>query len=320
MYKNIRIHILILLIATVLFSCKKGGDNIGATIITVDKGAALFDYQTSFKDTLYVTRDKLTAYFRVSANTQNLNVEMKRLYIFKRNLDNPSTPAVYTSVEGVNNNKDAHDNYYYKIPSASSYNSSSDISVYLRAYDKTAIEEEYFFVYTTDADYTDPSSTDGIVIGPIQFYVKYGKLVEYKGLKLYNHAYNDSIYFSNYDVVNLGFLYQIAADADVDISEKTANTQLFLGKFKARNNTTFVKAPANFPYSNATDTEVAKFYSEGTPFSETPDSIKIGEVYLMKIRDAQYQYAAMKILYIVPENGKVGLGYNSEYFLFNLKK
>jgi hypothetical protein len=318
MYKNIRIHILFALIAIAIFSCKKS--NEAATVIIIDKGAALLSSQTSIKDTLYVPRVQFGANFRISANTQDLNVPLKRFYAFKRNLDNSSTPGAYTSIQGIGYQKDAHDHYYYQISTFSPYCDTIDISVLLRAYDNEAKLDEYFFVFTNDTDFTDPLSNVGVILGPVQFYVKYGKLTEYTGLKIYNHAYNDSFYFSNYDVENLYYKYQIDSAAEIDISEQTAQTELFLGKFKSRNNTTFVKAPANFPYANATDVEASKFFAQGTPFSETPDSIRIGDVYLINIRGTKYQYAAMKILYIVPENGKKGPGFNKEYFLFNLKR
>jgi hypothetical protein len=319
MYKNIRIPILLILIASAIFSCKKSSDT-AAVFYLIDKGAALSSSQTSIKDTFYVTRQQLTANFSISANTQDINVQLKRFYVFKRNIDNPSIPGNYTSIQGTGYIKDGNGNYYYRVSTNTPYNDTIDITVLLRAFNNQPIEDEYFFIFTNDTDFAGPSSTTGVILGPVQFYVKYGKLTEYPGLKMYNHAYNDSFYFSNYDVEHLYFKYQMDSSAEIDISEKTAPTPLFLGKFKARNNTTFVKAPANFPYANATDVDAARFFAQGTPFSETPDSIGIGDIYLINIRGTKYQYAAMKILYIVPENGKTGPGFNKEYFLFNLKR
>lgn len=321
MFKIIRLPILLIVALSALFSCKKSkDDSVTPIFVTIDKGAALFDYQSTVKDTLFAARTKSSAYFRVSANTQNTNLILSRLYVFKRNLDNPSNPGAYINVIGNGYTKDANNQYYYKMPTDTAHSSINDISVSLRGADVNAIEDEYFFVYTTDADFMDPLSTDGVVIGPVQFFVKYGKLTEHKGIKIYNHATTLEKGYSNFDMVNLVYKQQLDASADIDISEKTDETQLFLGKFKSRNNTSFVKAPVGFSYGNATDIDVSSYFEAGTSFVETPDSIRVGDVYLIKIRDNASTYAAMKIMYVEKENGKVGTGNNNEYFIFNLKK
>lgn len=308
-----------LYIFILLTSCKKG-DNPSITIYTVDKGVSLSSSQTSAKDSLYVYRDKTTANLRVSANANTLGVELKRLYIFTRKIDNITSPGAYQTFQGSNYILDGNNNYYYKIPADKKDSITNDITVTLRANDITAIIDEYYFVYTDDADYTGPTSTTGVAIGPAQIFVIYGKLKEYKGIKLYNSAATRTDMYPAIDIQNMIYKRQTDVAADIDITENTDDAAKFLGKFKALNSTTFVKAPANFPYANATDSEIAYYYSQGTAFTETPDSIKINEIYLLKLRDNATTYAAIKIMYIVPENGKTGDGFNNEYFIFNLKK
>ncbi|WP_018342451.1 hypothetical protein [Cytophaga aurantiaca] len=308
-----------LCIFLLITSCKKG-DNPTLNIYTVDKGIYLSSVQTSAKDTLYVLRTKTSANLRVSANTKNMGVELKRLYVFTRKIDNISSPGAYETYQGSGYAKDANNNYYYKISSENKDSITNDITVALRTNTITAAIDEYYFVYTDDADYAGPASTTGVVIGPAQIFVLYGKLTEYTGIKLYNYATLRTGVYPASDMINQIYKYDTDAAADIDITENTDDAPKFLGKFKARNSTTFVKAPANFPYANATDSEVAYYYSQGTPFTETPDSIKINEVYLVKLRGNANTYAAMKIMYIVPENGKVGDGFDNEYFIFNLKK
>lgn len=300
-------------------SCKKG-DNPSITIYTVDKGIYLSSTTTTKKDTLYVTRDKITANLRVSANTNTMGIELKRLYVFTRNIDTINAPSAYQTFQGSGFTIDGNNNYYYKISSANKDSITNNLTVTLRANTITAIVDEYYFVYTDDADFAGPTSTTGVVIGPAKIFVLYGKLTEYTGIKLYNYATTTTGHYPAFDMVNLVFKLQTDAAADIDITENTDDAPKFLGKFKALNNTTFVKAPSNFPYANATDSEIAYYYSQGISFTETPDSIKINEIYLIKIRNNANTYAAMKIMYIVPENGKTGVGFDNEYFIFNLKK
>jgi hypothetical protein len=300
-------------------SCKKG-DNPSITVYTVDKGIYLSSTQTSAKDTLYVSRSKASANLRVSGNTNSIGAELKRLYVFKRNIDNSSSPGSYETYKGSDFVLDGNNNYYYKIPADKKDSITNDISVALRANTITAAVDEYYFVYTDNVDYSGPGSVTGVVIGPAQIFVLYGKLTEYTGIKLYNYATTRTGIYPAIDIVNLVYKLHTDAAADIDITENTDDNAKFLGKFKAMNSTTFVKAPANFPYANATDTEIAHFYSSGTAFTETPDSVRINDIYLMKLRGNPDTYAAMKIMYIVPENGKTGAGFDNEYFIFNLKK
>lgn len=302
-----------------LTSCKKG-DNPSITVYTVEKGIYLSSTQTSAKDTLYVLRSKTTANLRVSGNTNTMGVELKRLYVFKRKIDNISSPGAYETVQGSGYTLDANNNYYYKIPNDKKDSVTNDLPVTLRANNINAAVDEYYFVYTDDADYTGPGSTSGVVLGPAQIFILYGKLTEHTGIKLYNYSTNKTGVYPAMDLLNLAYKSETDAAADIDITENTDDNEKFLGKFKARNNTTFVKAPANFSYANATDTQIAYYYSLGTPFTITPDSVRINEVYLAKIRDNANTYAAIKIMYIVPENGRTGDGFNNEYFIFNLKK
>jgi len=307
-----------LYIFLLITSCKKG-DNPSVTIFTVDKGMYLSSTKTSAKDTLYVKRNKVSANLRVSANTKTLGIELKRLYVFTRKIDDINSPGAYETIQSPGFVLDGNNNYYYKIPTNQKDSITNNLTVVLRANTITAIVDEYYFVYTDDTNYAGPGSTTGVVIGPAQIFVLYGKLTEYTGIKLYNYATTHAVY-SAFDIINSTYKLQTDVAADIDITENTDNAPKFIGKFKALNSTTFVKAPSNFPYANATDTEVAYYYSQGTPFTETPDSIKINEIYLIKIRDNVNTYAAIKIMYIVPENGKTGAGFDNEYFIFNLKK
>ncbi len=319
MFKNIPSSLLLVICALILTisSCKKKRSDAPSVFIT-HKAIILNQSISSAKDTLYVKRDQLTANLRVNANAFTSGMKMKRLYIFTRSIDNVLTPGVYKSLQIDGFTKDGNNNFYLLLNSDNQDSTTSAVTVGLRANDLAAVAEEFYFIYTDDTDYAAPGS-GGVVIGPAQFFILYGKLGEATGKRIYNSASTVQYHYPGYDVVNLAYKYNEEAAADMDIYEKTDNDPLFAGKFKSQNGTSFVKAAADFPYANATDTEVAYYYSLGTSFTETPDSISIGDIYLMKLRGTT-SYAAMKIMYIVPENGKTGGSNDNEYFIFNLKK
>jgi hypothetical protein len=321
MYKNFKYPLIAIFTLLILVSCKKKKDETASPVIfTPDKSVALFSNNTSIKDSLYVLRTKATANFKVSANVKTMGVEMKRLYIFNRIIDDVNAPGNYTSVEISGYTLDANNNYYLPLTNDHKDSTINEVSVALRVNSTTAIIDEFYFVYTDDNDYAGPATTTGVVIGPAQFFVIYGKLTEHKGIKIYNSATNLLNVYAAFDMENITYRYLTDSDADIDIAENTDDSPLFLGKFKARNSTTFVKAPANFPYTNATDTQIKNFYLQGTPFTETPDSVKIGDVYLMQLRGNPNAYATIKVVYTQLENGKTGAGFDNEYFILNMKK
>ncbi|ABG60619.1 hypothetical protein [Cytophaga hutchinsonii] len=319
MFKNIPSSLLFVtgLLFFTISSCKKKSSDSVAPFIT-HKAIYLNQDTPSVQDTLYVKRDQVTANLRVNANTFSIGMKMKRLYIFTRPIDNVLAPGAYKSVEIDGFKKDSNNNFYSLLNSDNQDSTTTAVTVGLRANDLTAIAEEFYFIYTDDNDYAGPGS-GGVVIGPAQFFILYGKLSESTGKRIYNYASTVAYHYPGFDVVNLAYKYNEEAAADMDIYENTDNNPLFTGKFTSQNGTSFVKAESNFPYANATDTEVAYYYSLGTSFTETPDSINIGDIYLMKLRGTT-SYAAMKIMYIVPENGKTGGSNDNEYFIFNLKK
>ncbi len=306
-------------------SCKKHSE----TVITnyVEKTILLNNVTPSKQDSLIITRDRVTLNIAVNANVSKLGLKMKRLYIYGRILDDTSKPGLYTSIPVAGSIKDGSGNYYFPIEAGYQDSCYNTITINLRT-NTFARMDEYYWVYTTDTDYTGPTSSTNVVLGPAQFYIVYGKLREYTGYKLYNTALQIEKttaaqlvnIHSQYDMYD--FAYKALTDpvSDVDIAENTDNRPLFLGKFRSLNGTTYVKADSTFSYGNATDYDVAYHYSLGKPFTETPDSIRIGDVYLVKLRGIDYLYAAIKITYIVPENGKVGVGNDNEYFLFNMKR
>ena len=299
--------------------CKKSKDDSPALFI-VDKSITLDDSKLSGKDTLYVKRDQLTVNLKVTASTKNLAAKMMRLYIYERYIDDINTPGNYVSVNVSGFTLDAHNQYYYTIPVASQDSITNTVTLPLRTNNLTAAVDEFYFVYTDDNDYAGPANTGGVILGPARFFMIYGKLTEYKSKRIYNYASTNQYHFPGYDVVNLTYKYTTDATADIDIYENTDNSSLFIGKFKSLNGSSFVKAPAEFSYATATDLEIGKFFTAGTPFTQTPDSIKINDVYLINLRGTPNLYAAMKILYITPENGKTGAGHDDEYFIFNIKK
>ena len=321
MYKNFKYTLIAICTLLILVSCKKKKEEtVSPAIFTPDKSISLLSSNTSLKDSLYVLRTKSSANFRVSANVKTMGVEMKRLYIFNRILDDINTPGNYTSVEINGYLIDGNNNYYLPISDAHKDSTINEVSVTLRVNLTTAVIDEFYFVYTDDNDYVGPAATTGVVIGPAQFFVIYGKLTEHKGIKIYNSSTNLLNAYAAFDMENITYRYLTDPDASIDIAENTDDSPLFLGKFKALNSTTFVKAPANFPYTNATDTQIKNFYLQGTPFTETPDSVKIGDVYLMRIRGNANTCAVIKVVYTQLENGKTGAGFNNEYFILNMKK
>jgi hypothetical protein len=325
MHKNFSSFLSLLAFCCILLitSCRKHQD--APVTFVIDKGIVLDNTTTSAQDSFYVTRSQLTANLRVYVNTSGMGINLKRLYVFSRTIDNSASPGNYQTVAVSGFSKDGNNNFYYPIPVGYADSLASDITVTLRANNPSAVKDEFYFVYTTDTDYAGPQSTANVLLGPAQFFVIYGKLYEYRGYKLSNFApyfYATSINVNYaFDIVDMVYKNP-AVDplADIDISENTNNSPLFLGKFTSYNGTTFVKADSSFPYGNATDIDVAHYFSLGTPFVTTPDSIGIGDIYLVQLRGDATQHAVIKITYIKPENGKTGPGYDNEYFLFNIKK
>ncbi len=301
-----------------LTACKKSSDS--PVVFVVDKSITLDQTTTSAKDSLYVKRDASTVNLKVTATAKGTGKKMSRLYIFKRYIDNISTPGDYVSVDAGGFSKDGNNQYYFQIGTVSQDSSTNTVTLPLRTNDMNAAVDEFYFIYTDDNDFAGPGNTAGVVLGPAQFFMLYGKLAEYTGKRLYNYASTNTYHYPGLDVVNMSYKYNTDAAADIDIYENTDNDPLFKGKFKSLNGTSFVKAPAEFSYSNATDITVRKFFEAGTSFTETPDSIRIGDIYLMNLRGLPTSYAVMKILYVTPENGKTGSGYNEEFFIFNVKK
>ncbi|MBC7449953.1 MAG: hypothetical protein H7259_00535 [Cytophagales bacterium] len=302
------------------YSCKKDKDASPALATGIDKTINLNGYTTSAKDTLFVKRDKSTAQFRLTVK-KPAGTDLKRLYVFKRVL-HPGNIGNYVTVQISDFSKDGNNNYYFPIPSAEKDTTNKQVTVELRVNDLTAFMDEFYFVYTNDADYAGPTSTAGVVIGPAQFFVVYGKLTEYTGIRIYNSFTTNTKYFPGVDLVNLLYKTKDDAASDKDIYENTDNNALFLGKFKSLNGTSFVKASSSFPYSNATDLIIASAFKAqpASEFTESPDSVKIGDLYLTKLRGDTTKYSVIKILYITPEDGQTGAGHDNEYFLFNIKK
>lgn len=298
--------------------CKKSTES--PVTFVIDKSITLNENNLSVKDTLLVTRDDQSVNLKVYSNTKASGKKMKRLYIYGRNIDDINAPGPYKSVYLTGFSVDANNQYYFPITDALSDSIINTVTLPLRAYNFTAIVDEYYFVYTTDADYAGPNSTDGVVIGPARFFMIYGKLTEYPGKRIYNIASYIKYHYPAFNAVAVSYLYAEESQTQMDIFENTDNNPLFLGKFKSMNGTTFVKAPSTFSYATATDVDIAKQFNLGVPFTETPDSVRIGDVYLINLRNSSKLYAAMKIMYIEPETGEIGNGHNNEYFIFNLKR
>jgi len=298
-------------------ACKKHHETPVTFII--DKSITLNEANLAVKDTLAVTRDDQSVNLKVYANTRSLGKKMKRLYIFVRNIDDINAPGNYASVFLTGFSVDKKSQFYFPIDPLLSDSIVNTVTLPLRAY-TAAIADEYYFVYTDDVDYGGPGSTDGVTIGPAQFIMIYGKLTEYPGKRIYNIASFVQYHYPAFCAYDITYLYASDPQIKMDIYENTDNSPLFLGKFKSLNGTTFVKASNDFSYATATDIDIMKEFNLGTPFTETPDSIKIGDVYLVNLFGVSKLYGAMKIMYVVPETGKVGSGFDNEYFIFNLKR
>lgn len=300
-------------------ACKKTSES--PVVYIVDKSITLNETHLSVKDSLLVTRADPSVNLKVYANTKGLGTKkIKRLYIFGRHIDDVNSPSEYRSVYLTGFVVDANNQFYFPIGESFNDSTINTVTLPLRAYSFTAMADEYYFVYTEDVNYAGPSSTDGVVIGPARFVMIYGKLTEYPGKRIYNIASYIKYHYPAFNVAGVAYLYAEEPMTQMDIFENTDNNPLFLGKFKSLNGTTFVKAPNNFSYATATDVDIAKQFSLGVPFTETPDSVKIGDVYLINIRQSSKLFAAMKIMYVEPETGEIGNGQNNEYFVFNLKR
>lgn len=298
-------------------ACKKKREE--PVLFIIDKSITLNELNQSVKDTLFVTRDDQSVNLKVYANTRALGKKMKRLYIFTRNIDDINAPGDYKSISLTGFAVDGKNQYYFPISSELSDSIVNPLTLPLRAY-SAALIDEYYYVYTDDVDYVGPFNTDGVVIGPARFFIIYGKLTEYTGKRIYNIASGREYHYPAFSALDVTYLYSIDPQEKMDIYENTDNNPLFLGKFKSLNGTTFVKATTDFSYATTTDIDIRKEFHLGVPFTETPDSIKVGDVYLMNLYNTSQVYAAMKIMYVAPETGKTGTGYDNEYFIFNLKR
>lgn len=298
-------------------ACKKKKEDPVAFII--DKSITLNEDNTSAIDTLFVTRDDVSINLKVYANTRMIGKKMKRLYVFTRTIDDINAPGAYKSI-GVNGFiTDKNNQLYHPINPELSDSVTNTITFSLRT-NSPALIDEYYYVYTEDVDYTGPSSTEGVVIGPARFFIIYGKLTEYTGKRIYNSFSGAQYHYPAFCANDVTYLTAADPVAKMDIYENTDNSPLFLGKFKSMNGTSFVKATNDFSYATATDISIVREFNLGVPFTETPDSIQVGDVYLMNILGTSQVYAAMKIMYVGTENGKTGAGNDAEFFIFNLKR
>jgi len=332
--------LLCLLITSTLFtnSCRHSDP---APVIVAQRTITLNAVNPYSKDTFYVIRTQTTAILQVIAMAPDQAHFPSRLYIYTRSIDNPTNPGPYVNYNytGSGFSQDVKGQYYYSVPFTND-TTSFVVTVPLRANNLNAVTDEFYFVYTRDTTFsgplnTSPANLSTILFGPAQFFIVYGKLTEYTGIRIYNsYAYGDyfntttntytSTFYPAYDVWDLVSEVGYASPSILDIRTTYLPTSmLFPGKFCSApgNGTLFVK-DSLFPYATATDIDlIAHFKNHIASATSAPkDSAKIGDIYILQLRGDTTSYAAMKILYVYPEDGRQGPGNDNEYILFNIKK
>ena len=321
--------LLTLLIISTLFtnSCKHSDP---APVVVAQRTITLNAVNPHSKDTFYVVRTQASAILQVIAMAPNQAHFPSRLYIYTRSIDNVANPGSYVNYNytGSGFSQDPKGQYYYSVPFTND-TTSFVVTVPLRANNLNAVTDEFYFVYTRDTTFsgpldTSPANLSTILFGPAQFFIVYGKLTEYRGLKIYNPFTTLINCDPGYDLWDVLSKPYVSGSGVLDIETiSPVSGSLFSGKFRSDpgNGTLYVK-DSTFPYSTATDIDLINHYKKYiTSATTTPqDSAKIGDIYVLQLRGDTTSYAALKVLYVYPEDGRQGSGHDNEYILFNIKK
>lgn len=297
-------------------SCKKDDGEDPITPASPEVTVALNEnLKMSDKDTLFVKRDKLTANIQVSA-VANTTTDMKRIYVYKKSATTSSAGS-YDTYNGSGFKQDADDNYYYEIPNDQRNNAVLNLTVNLNANNIAAVADEYYFVFTTDAKYGGPGTSTGLLVGPAQIFIAYGKLSETTGHRISNIKGPNSGAFNLLTLTNQAASSSAAGKDMIDHDSTTATWDKAF--FAGTSSTTYVKISSPFDYANATDVSIALAYAAGTALSTQLDVVT-GDMFVAKVRGVNNSFVLIKVTSISDESGPTGPGNNGEFMEFSVKK
>jgi hypothetical protein len=267
------------------------------------------------KDSVYVTRAKLTATLQVSA-ISNGSTDMKRIYVFKKSTLT-SKVGEYKTYKDVRFQKDGKNNYYYAIPSDQKNNAVLNLMVMSdTAKADTSVVDEYYFAFTDNTDFDTPSNPTGMLVGPAQIRIIYGILTETTGYTINNPKGTKP---SAFDLSALTNKYLLNSDTLKDMKVNVAADSLWEKSFKADSSKTlFAKMPSGFDYIHATDLTIKKAYYANSP-AKIQTNVATGDMFVAKIR-AKEIYALINVTYISDPNTPTNTPTYNEYMEFSVKK
>ncbi len=296
-------------------SCSKNDDEAPVATGTPESSIALNENtNTNEDDTLFVNRTKGSALIQVSAVSKT-TTDMKRIYVYKK-VTTTGSIGSYTTYNGSGFKQDSDNNYYFEIPNDQRNNTALNLTITLTANNAGAVMDEYYFAFTSIANYGGPGTATGLLVGPAQIYVAYGLLTETAGHRLNNIKGPNSGAFDLQTLTNKAASASAAGKDMIDSDSSTANWDKAF--FAGTSSTLYVQLASTFDYTNATDVSIAAAYILGTKLG-TQLNVANGNMYVAKLRGGN-DYALIKVTSILDETGPTGPGQNNEYMEFSVKK
>ena len=321
--KKIYSTIAILAISSLALLSSCSNDKKGSSVKPASPDAVVSLNETTNStgsETLYVRRDKMKAVIHVNGVSLT-TTELKRIYVYKRSTTISSVGTIsngtYENYNGSGFSKDVNDNYYYDIPPSQKNNASLTLTVTLAANDKSAVSDEYYFVFTDGDAYDGPSDPVGTLLGPGKIHIVYGLLTETTGHRLNNIKGPNSGSFDLVTLTNRSFADPANSK---DMNDADAITEFWDKSFSAgTSGTLYVKLPWNFDYVNATDLTLKAAYKAANTEVDMQSHVVAGYMYVAKIRGLD-QYVFIKITSNSEEINGTGTGKNNEFMEFSVKK
>lgn len=318
--KKIYSSIAILAIASMaLFSsCSNNGDDPTPVLpSTPDVKVALNETtNTSASENIYVSREKTSLNLQVSAVSKT-TTDMRRIYVFKKSTLT-TTAGDYAAVNGTGFKKDGN-NYYYDIPANERNNTVLNLTVSLIGGNTLAKSDEYYFAFTDGTSFGGPADTDGMLVGPAQIFIYYGKLSETTGHRLNNIFGPNSGAFDLVTLKNKA-ASEAATGKDMLDYDAVTSTALWSKSFDAgTSGTLYAKLPSDFDYDNATDISIKEAYTTAANATGTQIGVAAPNMFVAKLRGTE-TYALIKVTSISDETGSIGNPNNAEFMEFSVKK
>ena len=313
--KKFQSFVTVLALGSVLFlgSCSKNNDENTTPTPTQPDAALTVNENTNKTDskTIVVPRSQSNVTLQVTSVTTTSS-DQKRLYIYKT--DDDASTGTYQNISGFKTETvGGQTYYYYEIPADQKNNVTYTHSFPLRT-TAGADHDTYQFTITNGTI----SNSANILMGPVTFTVKYGKLNKTEGLRVYNVL---GTHAGAFDLKTLTAKSASEGSDLKDVQDEDPTTSDFEKKWKAQNDTRFVSVGTISDADQATlsDMDLKAKYNALTAIpSATTPVLATGDFIVAKLR-GQDQYALIKITNVYDDN-QSGAGHNEDYIEFSVWK